>query len=242
MLSEGHPLIVDPERCARLMLLFDSDNNGLIVRDEFVEAAQFLTVANFLATTQEGLKIKEQAEQQEPSMRLARLIHMLEREPQKFEVVLRSVPKVLAAQLMSSAFEEECNTCFAETAPGSSSSNNVGDFTKLVPLVTKMIEASPYPVDGEKCATFTAAFSRGKDTSYGLRFTAMDFVAMVRYVHLLAYLSFTYDHQNMAVQEVILGKQKILSIMEALRSGVGEITSIITFLPDELVVKHKTCP
>lgn len=49
--------IVDRTKLRRFTALFDTDGNGVIQRDEFIEFAQFLTVMNFLTNTEEGQNV-----------------------------------------------------------------------------------------------------------------------------------------------------------------------------------------
>ncbi|CAJ1444852.1 unnamed protein product [Effrenium voratum] len=56
--TEEHALPMTEEKCWRFTSLFDTDGNGVIRRDEFIEFAQFLTVMNFLTNTEEGLTVE----------------------------------------------------------------------------------------------------------------------------------------------------------------------------------------
>ena len=96
-------------KCRRFTALFDTDGNGVIQRDEFIEFAQFLTVMNFLTNTEEGQSVcpsgdfhiarsevnlqAEQAVQQ--SLKTDAMLELLEQDPDMLAEVLPHLPKPL---------------------------------------------------------------------------------------------------------------------------------------------------
>eukprot|EP00438_Fugacium_kawagutii_P016514 Skav222452 [mRNA] locus=scaffold3319:230:4451:+ [translate_table: standard] len=64
--------------------LFDTDGNGVIQRDEFIEFAQFLTVMNFLTNTEEGQNVNQQAQQvANQSLKTDALLELLEQDARR---------------------------------------------------------------------------------------------------------------------------------------------------------------
>merc|ERR1719162_1230619 len=58
-LSKVDATALNLEKCRQFVDVFDVHRNGVIMRDEFLEFAQFLAVMNFLSSSVEGQQINE---------------------------------------------------------------------------------------------------------------------------------------------------------------------------------------
>merc|ERR1719387_2090126 len=55
-LSEAHPFSINAEQCIEFTSIFDTDRNGVISREEFVDYARFMIIMAFLSSP-EGARV-----------------------------------------------------------------------------------------------------------------------------------------------------------------------------------------
>jgi len=200
----------------------------VILRDEFLEFAQFLTVMNYLSNTEEGKEVSQRAALESQSMRLARYIDVLRQDPTRMNEVLHHVPQALALELGGEDFREKCLSGFVKL---DKDRNGVLDPAELFPVICCLSETHPFRVTVDQCRTFTAIFDQDRN---GVICQA-EFPSLARYITLMGYLHFTKEHEDLLVQEVLMGRERLQGMIEAMRAGVGQIQDLVPFLPQELV-------
>jgi len=231
-LSQAHPLTIDIEKCRQFTRLFDVHGNGVIMRDEFIEFAQFLTVMNFLAHTDEGKQIQKQAEIETASVQTQMYIGMLELDPQSMIEVRRHLPQAFVAELWGAAYEETCSKAYVSLDPDS---KNAVTFSRLFPTICLLSTSHPFQVSEAQCRSFADKY----DTDGKGSVSKEGFPDFARYIIVMAYLQYAKEHQEMLCADVLLGQEKISKLLSALSEGVDAISGLIPFLPagflDELL-------
>lgn len=230
-LSEAHPLIIDQEKCRQFTALFDTHKNGVIMRDEFIEFAQFITVMNFLSSTTEGQRVRQRSDLEVRSARTQRLIELLEKKQRRaLPEVLQSVPQALVSELTGTVFKEQCLKGFAAADP---KGTGRAEPKELFPLVCTLCAAHPFRVNKEQCKNYAAMFDGDQQGVVSKE----SFPEMAQYVILMSWLQYTRQHQDLLASDILLGQERINKLLAALAEGAERIDDLIPFLPDELTEK-----
>mmetsp|Transcript_118413 Transcript_118413/g.334719 ORF Transcript_118413/g.334719 Transcript_118413/m.334719 type:complete len:1122 (+) Transcript_118413:32-3397(+) len=227
-MCDCHPLVIDYENCKQFVNIFDSMQTGMIVEEEFIEFAQFITVMNFLTSTDEGRQVAKQGSIVRTGASLITLVETLANDPETVEAAMQSVPKVLVDELKSTTFEQKCRSSFQaldKTGGGKLST------AALVPVIVRLVEAYPFRFDLNTAWNYRVLFTQQQDDTL---IDVSTFFKMARYSVIMAYLVYASEHQDMLVQEVLLGKEKVQKLLDVCREGVSKIESVIPFLPEEV--------
>lgn len=231
-LSQAHPLTIDYDKCRQFVSIFDVYGNGVIMRDEFVEFAQFLTVMNFLSTTTEGQALKADMQASDHA-KIANLIAELETGKDHLADVLHALPAAFVNEITSDAFTKSCLDSFAEL---DKDGNGVLDPTELFAVMVTLAEVKPYHMDMEHCKRFTALFDKDKNGVV----CKEEFVELARFVMVMSYLDYALAHEEMLAAELYLGEEKIMKLLDVLHDGVSQLTEIVPFLPPDLLLEMQS--
>jgi len=229
-LSEAHPLTIDFEKCRRFTALFDTQGNGVIMKDEFIEFAQFITVMNFMSTTVEGQHLRRKADFLKSGRKTLEGLAILNEEPSRVDEVLQSVSKSLATELASDDFRESCEKVFQAADASNSGLVMVAD---LVPQLCKLSERFAFSISQDDASEFASKFNRSSSISL----SQGEFFELVKFALALGYLQSKKVAQDNLEAEVTLGQEKIDKLLRALREGVEQISDIIPFLPRDFLDK-----
>mmetsp|Transcript_5033 Transcript_5033/g.12967 ORF Transcript_5033/g.12967 Transcript_5033/m.12967 type:complete len:1111 (+) Transcript_5033:61-3393(+) len=248
-LSEAHPLAIDLEKCKRFTKVFDTAGNGVILRDEFIEFAQFLTVMNYLAGSAEGQQIKQLSEADAAAAKTIKLIRQLELSGTLTAEVLAELPKALVRKLKGKAFAAACDAGFVrEAARGDAAEKQTLTSQELYPVVCDLVKVHPFDVIREQYGDFVAVYCQAKAKPQNMaefkaengaptisELTKEQFPDLARFVIVMAYLNYAQEHQEMLFTEMLLGQEKVSQLLASLRDGVDRITEFAPFLPQALV-------
>jgi len=226
-LSQAHPLTITKEKCETFTRLFDTLGNGVIVRDEFIEFAQFLTVMNFLSFSQEGKQIQQKVELSKSIDTTAKCIAMLEEDAKNLSIVIPHLPGALVRELFKDTFVADCTQAFVSM---DKDSNNYLDPAELFPYVVEVSKGHGFEVNMDMCAKFSAFFDKDKNGVI----CKDEFADMARFITVMSFLEHQQKHQDDFVAEVVLGKERIEQLLGALRENVNKIHEIIPYLPSAL--------
>eukprot|EP00928_Gymnodinium_smaydae_P048908 TRINITY_DN3276_c0_g1_i2.p1 TRINITY_DN3276_c0_g1~~TRINITY_DN3276_c0_g1_i2.p1 ORF type:complete len:1663 (+),score=442.61 TRINITY_DN3276_c0_g1_i2:141-5129(+) len=216
---------IDEERCERFVEIFDVDQNGVIAIDEFVEFAQFMLVLNFLASAQ-GKDVKQQSDIYKEGARLAHLVKGLEDRPSTLMEVMQSVPKILNDELMSATFEQTVLAGFNAIEGASSGSLPV---EKVVPFIAELMGSRPFAPTEKSCKESYDFFDKdAKDIKKG------NIVRFARYCIVRSYLRFAQQSQDEVMVDVLVGRDRILTLLATLKENASRMSEIIPHLPESL--------
>eukprot|EP00931_Biecheleriopsis_adriatica_P089730 TRINITY_DN63817_c0_g1_i1.p1 TRINITY_DN63817_c0_g1~~TRINITY_DN63817_c0_g1_i1.p1 ORF type:complete len:1120 (+),score=314.25 TRINITY_DN63817_c0_g1_i1:110-3469(+) len=232
-ISEARDMVITEEKCKQFTALFDSLGTGVIVQEEFIEFAQFLTVMNFLTNTVEGQGIAQQAGAiTSEADKLRQRIMMLENEPAQMQSVLRDLPKPIMQEFTSSKFEKACREGFQAVLEGRGERSRQSIAPgALVPVIQQLLQGYTFIVPENQINYFTSCFDKDSKNSV----TSDEFVSLARYVIVLGLLTYQLDNQEILVADALMGAQKTEEMLRYLKSGTEQVWELIPFLPQELV-------
>jgi len=136
----------------------------------------------------------------------------------------------LKRELAGEAFYKDCLLSFSEL---DKDGNGVLDPAELFPVICHLSEAHPFHVTLGQCCTFAAFFDKDRNGVI----SKVEFPKLARFITLMAYLQFSKDHEDMMVQEILMGRDQIQSMIEALRWGVDQIKDVVPYMPEELLAE-----
>jgi Ca2+-binding EF-hand superfamily protein len=226
-LSQAHPLTIDYDKCRKFTAVFDVYGNGVIMRDEFVEFAQFLTVMNFLSTTAEGQALRQDMETTDHD-KIANLIAELEAGKDHLADVLHALPAAFVNEITSEGFTKTCLDSFTEL---DKDGNGVLDPSELFAVIITLAEVKPYHMDMAHCQKFTELFDKDKNGVV----SKAEFVELARFITVMSYLDYALAHEEMLAAEVYLGEEKIMKLLDFIHDGVSQLQEIVPFLPPDLI-------
>jgi len=229
-ISKAHHMTITEEKCKQFTALFDTHGNGVIMRDEFIEFAQFLTVMNFLTNTAEGQGISERAELTSNADKTRRFIEILEKDPTHLANVLHAQPKPLVQELNAYEFDQVCQKGFKEIA-GSDLPTTTVPPGELVHVIDELCKAHPFRVSDEQYQYFISLW----DVNQKNAVTSTEFFQMARYIILLGFLHYQLENQNLLMADVMLGEEKMNTVLEQLKAGSTTVWDLVPFLPQELI-------
>lgn len=230
--TEEHAMQMTEEKCRRFTNLFDTDGNGVIQRDEFIEFAQFLTVMNFLTNTEEGQSVNERAQQVvNQSLKTDALYEMLEQDPDLLAEVLPHLPKPLYWELTSLEFNKACMDGFQAQAGEHCDPSTTVPPGMLTNVVYQLMQGHPFSISEEHCNHFISRWD--KDLRNAV--TSAEFLLLARYIIVMGFLNYQLQNQDTLVADSMLGSEKMESLLVALKKGSEMVWEILPFLPEALV-------
>eukprot|EP00435_Cladocopium_sp_Y103_P069735 s818_g33.t2 len=230
--TEEHAMQMTEEKCRRFTNLFDTDGNGVIQRDEFIEFAQFLTVMNFLTNTEEGQSVNQKAQQVvNQSLKTDALLEMLEQDPDLLAEVLPHLPKPLYWELTSLEFNKACMDGFQAAAGEHCDPSTTVPPGMLTNVVYQLMQAHPFSISEEHCNHLISRWD--KDLRNAV--TSAEFLLLARYIIVMGFLNYQLQNQDTLVADSMLGSEKMESLLVALKKGSEMVWEILPFLPEALV-------
>eukprot|EP00439_Symbiodinium_sp_Y106_P068838 s1218_g11.t1 len=247
--TEEHGVAITEERCQRFTSLFDTDGNGVIKRDEFIEFAQFLTVMNFLTNTEEGQDVSKKAtDVAQGADRNQVLLQMLDEDPDFLQEVLQQLPKPLYWEITSLDFQKACMDGFKAAAGEDCDAGSTVPPGMLVPVINQLIQVHPFKISEEQCNHFMSRWDRELKNSV----TPAEFLLLARYCIVMGYLTYLVENQDRArsdgkllrhwlsrkdalMADVMLGQEKMESVLQGLRQGSEMVWDVLPFLPQSLI-------
>mmetsp|Transcript_29901 Transcript_29901/g.68937 ORF Transcript_29901/g.68937 Transcript_29901/m.68937 type:complete len:1138 (-) Transcript_29901:118-3531(-) len=228
-LSQASHLSVNIDKCKQFLHIFDVHKNGVIMRDEFVDFVQFLTVMNFLDFTPEGQKVQETSKHVKVEGKMSDWLDLLEQDKKFLPEVMKHLPRVFVDEVTGSRFKQVCIGAFASL---DQTRTGVVPTSKLFPLIRQLCEVHPFKdmVTVEHFSDMAAFFDKERA---GVIATA-DCVSFAQYVVVMAYLEFSRAHAEFMSAELLLGTEKIGQLFKDLQDGASKIDDIIPFLPFDL--------
>lgn len=229
--GDGHVVNIDEAKCQQFIDLFDTLGNGVIVRDEFIEFAQFLTVMNFLSNTTEGQAVAQRADLTSSAERTRQNIAMLEQDPLRVLDVISSLPKAFVQELNSQKLDQACFAGFKEAVGGSEDPTARVPPGQLVTVIQDLCKTHPFNVSDEQCNYWISKW----DTEQSNSVTSTDFMALARYVMIMGFLMYQQENQNMLIADVMMGEERMMAMLYELKKGAQSVWNMMPFLPEELV-------
>ncbi|CAE7225287.1 Ift74 [Symbiodinium sp. CCMP2592] len=230
--TEEHGVAITEERCQRFTSLFDTDGNGVIKRDEFIEFAQFLTVMNFLTNTEEGQDVSKKAtDVAQGADRNQVLLQMLDEDPDFLQEVLQQLPKPLYWEITSLDFQKACMDGFKAAAGEDCDAGSTVPPGMLVPVINQLIQVHPFKISEEQCNHFMSRWDRELKNSV----TPAEFLLLARYCIVMGYLTYLVENQDALMADVMLGQEKMESVLQGLRQGSEMVWDVLPFLPQSLI-------
>mmetsp|Transcript_55998 Transcript_55998/g.92771 ORF Transcript_55998/g.92771 Transcript_55998/m.92771 type:complete len:1019 (+) Transcript_55998:3-3059(+) len=223
-LAKVNPLSVNQEKCKKFVMVFDKHGNGAILRDEFIEFAQFLAVMNFLSSTVEGQQVQEAATHVSDLNLLNTQIAALEADRSCLPQVMALLPRTLVDDLGSEGFAKECVEGFQEL---DKNGNKVLDPTEVFPLVMKLCEAHPVSVDYDTCKKFTQVFDKDRNGVISVD----EFAEFCRFIIVMGYLYNTRDWHDVTVQ---MSRDKIEELLRIMTEHCDRLDEVMPLLPIDM--------
>jgi len=234
-LSQAHPMTLTVDKCRQFTQVFDVHGNGVIMQDEFVEFAQFLTVMNFLANSSEGQRIRQRGDLEHETKQAEMYIQMLEEKPGDVSEVMLHMPSAFVYELNNVEFDNACKEGFDQL---DTNKNGSLDAQELFPVISAICASyqHPFQVTSEQANQFINFFDKDKNGVI----CRDEFSTLSRYIILLAYLYYQKDHKDLLKAELLMGQERISNCLDGLRHNVANISEIIPFLPKELLDELKS--
>lgn len=225
-LSETHPLTIDAKKCEAFVKVFDVHKNGVIMKDEFIEFVQFMTVMSFLSGTPEGQALKQKADLASGSKRSEHLLKMLADDPSKLVEALPYLPKALVEQVTGQSFARSAKRGFFEL---DKNRKGVLDHAELTPVVLALCDGNAFrDYVAQSCADSAAIFDKDKKGVISIG----EFQHLACFIIVMGYLKYTKDHKDMALAEVMLGQDRIQELIKTLKSRTESLDDLLPHLPD----------
>lgn len=230
--TQEHAMQMTEEKCRRFTSLFDTDGNGVIQRDEFIEFAQFLTVMNFLTNTEEGQSVNQKAQAVvNESLKTDALWDMLEQDPDLLPEVLPHLPKPLYWELTSLEFNKACMDGFQAAAGPNSDLSTTVQPGMLTNVVYQLMQGHPFMISEEQCNHYISRWDKDLKNSV----TSAEFLLLARYIIVMGFLNYQLQNQDTLVADSMLGSEKMETLLAALKKGSEMVWEILPFLPEALV-------
>eukprot|EP00747_Dinoflagellata_sp_TGD_P051325 gnl/TRDRNA2_/TRDRNA2_147274_c0_seq1.p1 gnl/TRDRNA2_/TRDRNA2_147274_c0~~gnl/TRDRNA2_/TRDRNA2_147274_c0_seq1.p1 ORF type:complete len:736 (+),score=136.44 gnl/TRDRNA2_/TRDRNA2_147274_c0_seq1:79-2208(+) len=243
-LSQSHIDTMNTDKCKAFVRIFDVHGNGVIMRDEFVEFAQFLTVMSFLKTTVEGSDIEKSFTPEPPrpaapdpnkrgrrgsvntENRVNALLDMMHKGKANLPLVLPHIPDHIREIVLSKDFEKEAMSRFK-----SLDWNNSGDLAAvdLIPVIVELSGGNACSIDEEHCKEILSFFDSNQDGVICLD----EFLALAQFCLIVAYLESQEGKQ--LVHSVVAGEEKFKDFISMLEKDRDRLCEIVPYLPDDLV-------
>mmetsp|Transcript_118106 Transcript_118106/g.214795 ORF Transcript_118106/g.214795 Transcript_118106/m.214795 type:complete len:1091 (-) Transcript_118106:62-3334(-) len=223
-LTRANPLTVTTEKCKRFVNVFDVHKNGVIMRDEFIDFAQFLAVMNFLSSTVEGQQVSASAQAVTDRKVIEHYIAELTKDPKNMSEILQYMPRPIIEDVSGDNFREQCLEGFKAI---DKSRNNVLDPAELFPLVIKLCKEHPIEITEEDCKKFTTIFDVDKNGFICYE----DMVEYAKFLLVMGYLKTTGDWHD---SQIAHSRQRIEELLNFLKSHCEKIDDVLPFLPVDL--------
>lgn len=224
-LSQINSHSIDYEKCQRFAAIFDVHQNGVILRDEFIEFTQFLTVMNFLAHTAEGQHVHHAAMHVADLSLINQHIDILEHSgTAHLDEVLHHLPDSLVDELLSDGFARDCLDGFQRLDKNGA---RVLELAALFPLVQHLALDHPVSVDVANLRAFSAAFDQ--ERTGVVRQEAC--VRFVEFMITMGYLVHTRDWHNHTIAH---SREQIEEVLHMLSGHVDRLDTVMMLLPQDL--------
>lgn len=223
-LTKVESSVLTVEKSQQFVNIFDTKKNGIIMRDEFLEFAQFLAVMNFLASSTEGQQVDEVSQFIAEMRKTDTLITALEEDISLLPKVMLSLPKSIADELRSDGFSNECKGEFKKLDVNG---NNVLDPVELFPVIISLAEGHPIDINYDVCKAFTAFFDKDRNGVISLD----EFTRLCQFIITMGYLHFTNDWRRDKVNH---SREKIEMLLQLMKEHCDRLDEVLPLLPDDL--------
>jgi Ca2+-binding EF-hand superfamily protein len=213
---------VDLEKCRRFVKVFDVYNNGVIMRDEFVDFAQFLAVMNFLSTTVEGQSVAQASLEYADRLHWEKYMNQLAADGKCTRDVFDVLPKALVDDITSSNFASQCSERFVVL---DRQFTGVVEPSLLFPLITQLCTEHPIHLDMSRYTEFFRDFDKNKTGCV----QRPDVVEFAKFIVVMAYLRCCWEWHD-----VKHSRKHIEELLSFLKSHAEKIDDIIPYLPIDL--------
>lgn len=223
-LTRANPLTITVEKCKRFVNVFDVHGNGVIMRDEFIDFAQFLAVMNFLSSTVEGQQVATSAQAVTDRQVVAFYMAELEKNPKNMAEILQYMPRPIIEDVSSDNFKEQCLNGFKFV---DKSGKGALAPEELFPLIVKLCKEHPIEITEQDCKKFTMSFDLGKTRVV----TEQVMVEFAKFLLVMGYLKTTADWHDDALAH---SRQRIDELLNFLKTHCEKIDDVLPFLPVDL--------
>lgn len=226
-LSDSHLFALTEEQCLKFVDLFDTNVDGVLTNNEFINFARFLMILSYLET-EEGQVVNENAEINLGVKRVEELLSMLSDDRSSLPKVMGLLPEEIFDELTSDHFIDDCRSRFQDL---DKDHNGVLDPTELFPVVRELSEAHPYAIDYESCRRFTEIFDIHGDGVIRLD----EFVDFARFLCIMSYLH--SDDGKERVEgglHIMAGSKQVDELLDLLHHDRRQLRKVIPYLPEDL--------
>eukprot|EP00929_Paragymnodinium_shiwhaense_P104960 TRINITY_DN697_c0_g1_i1.p1 TRINITY_DN697_c0_g1~~TRINITY_DN697_c0_g1_i1.p1 ORF type:complete len:1471 (+),score=501.24 TRINITY_DN697_c0_g1_i1:97-4413(+) len=250
-LCEANPTQIDLAKCERFVKIFDVSNDGVIEQDEFVNFAQFLVVANYLACNDPeelpsispaGAKSRKRGSIQavDPSMfaeppspgsaatKFDEFIQKLEADREAIMDIVPYLPADMVDVLCSDEFLDECEAKFFDLDTDKSGGL---DPVELIPVVATFCTARNMVIDVDKSSRFMTVFDRNGDGVI----KEDEFIDFCQFLVVMTFLTGQVPEEGAGqIEPVDSSVGKVSSLMDILKKGRKNIELVLPYLPQEM--------
>jgi Ca2+-binding EF-hand superfamily protein len=228
---------VSTDQAEEFVLLFDTDKNGVITRDEFLALVQFFVVADYIENNPEAMEAvdKEQGERH-----FEQMLRMLEEDRSHLEDFFSLLPDWLASVLESAEFIAQCGEEFKLLDADNS---GVLEPPELLPVISAC--ASKFGEDGhkididlDKCERFVKVFD-----VYGDGVIRKDeFVLFSQFIIITSYLdeirasseAARSESDMMSEHKTKMNRSKVDGLLDMIHYGKSNLKAVLPYVPEEL--------
>jgi Ca2+-binding EF-hand superfamily protein len=237
-MCDSHPMNIDLDKCRKFAKIFDSNGDGVIKSDEFIELAQFMMVLSHLESeeangpSKRGLVHQGRTEHKNADQKFSDFLVMLEADRNAMAEVTPYLPDWLYNELCSNEFLDECDKKFLDLdADGS----GVLEPDELVPVIAHMFHAHPVDIDIDKCKRFVKIFDIKNDGVI----RQDEFVDFAQFLAVMNFLSQNSDEAEAGGRTKHGGikkptQSKVDSLLDMLHKGKKNLNIVLPFIPQEL--------
>mmetsp|Transcript_67218 Transcript_67218/g.105055 ORF Transcript_67218/g.105055 Transcript_67218/m.105055 type:complete len:1078 (-) Transcript_67218:41-3274(-) len=221
-LTKANPLSVDVEKCKKFVKVFDVHQNGVIMRDEFIDFAQFLAVMNFLSNTVEGQSVAQASMEFADRLHWEAYMEQLKEEGKVSQDIINILPKAMVDDITSGSFSRHCKERFMTL---DQQRQGVLDPTLLFPLISQLCAEHPIHLDESRYRSFFTYFDKQKRGVV----SHQQVVEFAKFVVVIAYLRCCWEWHD-----VSHNKQQIEELLSFLKLHCEKIDDILPYLPADL--------
>lgn len=219
-----NPVSISLEDCADFVNIFDSNQDGVIKRKEFLHLTQFVLVLGFLKTTETGKQVGEAAvERAIGSVRAQRLLSMLEDDWRRLPEVIPLLKQEVVEELVSEDFVKVCMDGFDDL---DENKNGMLDPVELCPFLLTLCSNHPITITEDECIRFLQIFDKDKNGVI----QKDEFVSLGQFVVIMGYLNDAEGYKKIVPRE---DRQNIEDMLKALKEGAERLDDVLAFLPDD---------
>lgn len=221
-LTRADPSTMDQTKLMRFVKMFDAHNNGVIMRDEFVDFTQFMAVMDFLESTVEGQQVAQASYDYADRRQLKQSIDMLRKDWTSLPQVYPGLPAALLSDISSNQFANLCTEHF-----------NALDTDKkglpasmLLSLLGKLCLEHAVEMNDSRCQEFFNCFDIEKKGVI----SSGQVVEFARFCVVLGYFTSCFEWHDRSVKN---SKKRIEELIVFLKGHAEKLDDILPFLPAE---------